>query len=67
MILLASLLWYQGRKKNPHFEEEVAALYGKESHLIVVTLISWSLLMHMSPLMYTCARSYYRLVLPDPS
>ncbi|XP_047066801.1 thiosulfate sulfurtransferase 16, chloroplastic-like isoform X1 [Lolium rigidum] len=25
----------QGREKNPHFEEEVAALYGKESHLIV--------------------------------
>ncbi|CAM0913461.1 unnamed protein product [Alopecurus aequalis] len=25
----------QGREKNPHFEEEVAALYGKEDHLIV--------------------------------
>ncbi|KAK1605400.1 hypothetical protein QYE76_029073 [Lolium multiflorum] len=25
----------QGRQKNPHFEEEVAALYGKEDHLIV--------------------------------
>ncbi|KAM0827481.1 hypothetical protein ACQ4PT_068190 [Festuca glaucescens] len=25
----------QGRAKNPHFEEEVAALYGKEDHLIV--------------------------------
>ncbi|KQJ86105.1 thiosulfate sulfurtransferase 16, chloroplastic [Brachypodium distachyon] len=25
----------QGREKNPHFEQEVAALYGKEDHLIV--------------------------------
>jgi hypothetical protein len=37
MILLASLLLSLGREKNPHFEEEVAALYGKEDHLIVVT------------------------------
>jgi hypothetical protein len=37
MILLASVLSSLGREKNPHFEEEVAALYGKEDHLIVVT------------------------------
>ncbi|KAM0852461.1 hypothetical protein ACQ4PT_051740 [Festuca glaucescens] len=26
----------QGKEKNPRFVEEVAALYGKEQHLIVV-------------------------------
>uniref|UniRef100_A0ACD6AJJ0 Uncharacterized protein n=1 Tax=Avena sativa TaxID=4498 RepID=A0ACD6AJJ0_AVESA len=25
----------EGREKNPHFEEEVASLFGKEDHLIV--------------------------------
>jgi hypothetical protein len=49
MILLASVLSSLGREKNPHFEEEVAALYGKEDHLIVVLCDSYLmvLLMHI--------------------
>jgi hypothetical protein len=29
-----------GKEKNPRFVEEVAALYGKEQHLIVVITYS---------------------------
>ena len=48
-----------GREKNPHFEEEVAALFGKEDHLIVVTYCDSHLMVllyshqHMNPLAAT--------------